>query len=364
MECVFSRFYGPLLTYKIRFDCSSLGSNSGYTCYQNSSRAVFNVTKNQRYRLRLINASGMATFQFSVDNHTMSVIESDSTMVEPTPSTRLNIAVAERFSVVVTTDQSPGNYWVRATVNTYCFASSNPVLDANVKGILTYTNSEDEPTDQNSVEWPGSDDLTCVDQNATALVPAVAQQAPPADVLYNIQFSFGIGANALDRAFINGTSWTAASTPTLNTIVPALRAGNQTFSKPGVASYGLTDQYIVNIPDYQVVDILLTNFDENAHPFHLHGHKFWVMGTSTDEYFSWDTYGSLNTTNPPQKDTIVVASYGWILLRFINDNPGLWAFHCHIAWHLEAGLMMQFQARDDLMKDWEIPSDVLELCNA
>jgi FtsP/CotA-like multicopper oxidase with cupredoxin domain len=305
----------------------------------------------------------MSTFQFSVDNHTMSVIEADSTMVEPTNSTRLDIAIAERFSVVVTTDQLPGNYWIRATINTNCFAFSNPVLDAGVKGILTYTNSEDDPLDQFSVGFPGSDDPSCVDFNATALVPAVAQQAPPADVLYNIQFSFGIGAYALDRAYINGTSWTPLDTPTLNTIVPALRAGNQTFNKPGVASYGLSDQYIVDIPEYQVVDILLTNFDENAHPFHFHGHQFWVMGTSAEEYFPWDTYGSLNTTNPARKDTIVIAPYGWVLLRFVSDNPGLWALHCHIAWHMEAGLLMQFQARNDLMKDWVIPSDVLDLCN-
>jgi hypothetical protein len=42
----------------------------------------------------------------------------------------------------------------------------------------------------------------------------------------------------------------------------------------------------------------------------------------------------------------------------------MWAFHCHIIWHVEAGLLMQFQARDDLMKDWVIPSDVLGLCDA
>jgi len=43
--------------------------------------------------------------------------------------------------------------------------------------------------------------------------------------------------------------------------------------------------------------------------------------------------------------------YGYTLIRFITDNPyfpylnllifsGAWALHCHITWHMEAGLLM------------------------
>jgi hypothetical protein len=52
------------------------------------------------------------------------------------------------------------------------------------------------------------------------------------------------------------------------------------------------------------------------------------------------------------------------LIRFVADNPGLWAFHCHISWHMESGLLMQFQTRSDIMKTWELPADVLGLCSA
>jgi FtsP/CotA-like multicopper oxidase with cupredoxin domain len=347
------------------FNCSSLASNSGYTCYQNSSRALFNVQQNKRYRLRLINTGGFAMFQFSVDNHTLSVIEADSTMVEPLQVHQLAIAVAERYSIVLTTDQNPSNYWIRAMLDTYCFTGQNPVLDAGVKAILSYTDSEALPTDHDSVSWSADPNVLCEDLNSTLLVPAVSQQAPPADVLYSLQFAFDIGDYALDKAYINGTTWVASAVPTLNTVVPGLRSGNSTFNATGVTpSYGLSDQYIISIPEYQVVDILLTNFDDASHPFHLHGHTFWVMAASSNQYFDWDSYGSLNTSNPLRRDTVIVDSYGWVLLRFVSDNPGMWAFHCHIAWHLEAGLMMQFQTRNDLMKDWVLPDDVLGLCSA
>lgn len=349
------------------FNCSSLSPSDGYTCFQNSSRALFNVDRDKRYRLRLINAGGSAMMQFSVDNHSLSVIESDSTMVQPVSVDRLYLAVAERYSVVLTANQTAGNYWLRSALDKYCFVASNPVLDAQgVRAILSYTNNATDPSDETSVAWGGDDNVLCQDLNTTLLVPTVVQQAPKADLFYSLQFSFEIFGQALDRAYINGTTWIPSDLPTLNAILPALKAGNATYNHTGQApSYeGLSNQLIIDLPNYAVVDILLTNFDDASHPFHLHGHTFWVMASSPDQYFDYGTYGSLNTTNPPRKDTVIVDSFGWILIRFINDNPGLWAFHCHIAWHLEAGLMMQFQARNDIMRDWTIPSDVLDLCNA
>jgi hypothetical protein len=97
------------------------------------------------------------------------------------------------------------------------------------------------------------------------------------------------------------------------------------------------------------------------------------MATSSDQYFPWGTdfYSQLNSTtsndytkNPMRRDTITLVAYSWALLRFRNDNAGMWAFHCHNAWHMEAGLLMQFQAKEDVMKGWTIPSDVLGLCTA
>ena len=26
-------------------------------------------------------------------------------------------------------------------------------------------------------------------------------------------------------------------------------------------------------------------------------------------------------------------SAGWVAVRFVTENPGVWPFHCHILWH-------------------------------
>lgn len=36
---------------------------------------------------------------------------------------------------------------------------------------------------------------------------------------------------------------------------------------------------------------------------------------------------------------------GWLVLGFVNDNPGAWLMHCHIAWHASQGLSVQFLER-------------------
>lgn len=38
------------------------------------------------------------------------------------------------------------------------------------------------------------------------------------------------------------------------------------------------------------------------------------------------------------RDTAVVNADSHIVLRYIADNPGAWIVHCHIDWHLVAGL--------------------------
>lgn len=282
-------------------------------------------------------------------------------MVQPLHVHRLEIAIAQRYSVILNANQTATNYWIRSQMNTFCFAVDNPILDPDVKALLTYTNSTEAPTE--SSDWADAVDDVCEDLNATLLMPSIVQEAPPAQTLYALQFSFQIGDYAIDRAYVNGTSWTAAEFPTLNEAVDGLKAGNNSFSTAGVSSaYTSPNQYVINIPQNQVVDLLVTNFDDGSHPFHLHGHKFWIMATSTDQYFDWSSYGLINNTNPIRRDTLTIDAYGWALIRFISDNPGLWAFHCHISWHVEAGLLMQFQARDDLMKDWNLPKSVTDLC--
>ena len=38
------------------------------------------------------------------------------------------------------------------------------------------------------------------------------------------------------------------------------------------------------------------------------------------------------------KDTVILPGHGYVIIRFVADNPGWWLFHCHIIFHISVSL--------------------------
>eukprot|EP00850_Spirogloea_muscicola_P004259 SM000018S03624 [mRNA] locus=s18:317222:321070:- [translate_table: standard] len=78
------------------------------------------------------------------------------------------------------------------------------------------------------------------------------------------------------------------------------------------------------------------------HPWHLHGHSFWVVGYGDGTFNSASDPAKYNLVDPPYRHSSPVLPYGWTTFRFIADNPGAWNFHCHIIWHQVLGMEAVF----------------------
>jgi iron transport multicopper oxidase len=121
----------------------------------------------------------------------------------------------------------------------------------------------------------------------------------------------------------------------------------------------------------EVVDLLVTNYDGGAHPFHLHGHTFQVIarsGAGPDDgppLTIPKNYAKNAPDAPLRRDTILIYGNGYAVIRFKVDNPGITLFHCHIEWHVEAGLTMVFvEAPTELQKlGLVIPDSHKNVCN-
>jgi hypothetical protein len=52
-----------------------------------------------------------------------------------------------------------------------------------------------------------------------------------------------------------------------------------------------------------------------------------------------------NFKNPPikLKDTIFIPVGGYVVVRFMSDNPGYWFLHCHIEMHQAEGMALIIQ---------------------
>ena len=74
------------------------------------------------------------------------------------------------------------------------------------------------------------------------------------------------------------------------------------------------------------VELVMVNRTPMPHPMHLHGHEFQVVEIDGVRFA-----GAV-------RDTVLVPPGRRVVAAFDAENPGLWAFHCHLLYHLDAGM--------------------------
>ncbi|KAI4963816.1 hypothetical protein ZWY2020_010428 [Hordeum vulgare] len=84
-----------------------------------------------------------------------------------------------------------------------------------------------------------------------------------------------------------------------------------------------------------VVDVVLQNSNmlnnkSETHPWHLHGHDFWVLGHGEGKFNpAADAWRLLNVRDPIMKNTVPLHPDGWTAVRF-RRTTWVWLFHCHV----------------------------------
>ncbi|RIB24408.1 Multicopper oxidase [Gigaspora rosea] len=327
---------------------------ASHKCIDKAGLSKFNFVPGKRYRLRVINTSAFSNFIFSIDEHEMDLIEVEGMMTKRHKIHRLIINVAQRYSVIVTADKLVSNFWMRADLQTDCFDdSSDQIVHLNpyVKAIVHYEGANNlDPTTKGWADNPNYHDH-CVDLNTSDIKPLFLENVPAkADQIIYLNASFENDDFNINRGLINGSTYVIdIYNPTINQVL----FENKHSFPPNQNVFG---QFNTS----QVIDIVVYNDDDGEHPFHLHGHTFWVLGSG--EVNTEPDYSKLNIYDPIRRDTATIPAEGWIVIRFVADNPGIWAFHCHIEWHVEAGLVAQFVELPNELRELKPPDDWEQLC--
>ncbi|KAH0309446.1 putative multicopper oxidase, type 1, partial [Aureobasidium melanogenum] len=292
--------------------------------------AQMTLTPNKRHRLRLINTSVDNAIRVKLDGHNFTVISADFIPVKPlTGQDWILLAVGQRYDVIFTANQTPGNYFFRAEAATDCYSGNNK----GGRALFTYS-------------------------GVTAANPTDSNEAPPTNGCSEL-VTVPYWTQAVDQ------SQYAAQVQTLSTgVAPGVTTNGQNFALWHLDTTAMminwdkpTLQYIfegnTSYPDpYAVIEVptegqwtywLIQMGQQNPplpHPIHLHGHDFFVLGSGAGVFDS--STASLNFANPPRRDTSILPGLGWLLIAFPANNPGVWLMHCHIAWHISEGLGVQF----------------------
>ncbi|MBL8959843.1 MAG: multicopper oxidase domain-containing protein, partial [Gemmatimonadetes bacterium] len=77
-----------------------------------------------------------------------------------------------------------------------------------------------------------------------------------------------------------------------------------------------------------------TSLHPMPHPIHLHGQRFLVL-----------SHNGVPRANLVWKDTVLLPVGDVVDVLVEMSNPGKWMMHCHIAEHLQSGMMGMFEVR-------------------
>ncbi|KAH7631021.1 multicopper oxidase-domain-containing protein [Sordaria sp. MPI-SDFR-AT-0083] len=363
------------------------------------------LDEGKKHLLILINTAVDTTFVFSIDNHTLEVVEMDFVPIVPYNTTNLKIGIGQRYHVLVHGLHNPyeaeryGNYWMRINPARKC--SKFPYGPDEQMGIIRYNTSYqtmDVPAPDPMSE-PPLYEMTCADEPLEKLIPKI-----PWTVGNPVNIDPNVDPKTLapNKRYIFNVGLTMSGGPNTSTpYIPDDQAYARwdmhiapfriNFSDPTLLSLSSLDSLITQ-PHLDIVT--LPNVDPNldkwvwmvitapdkvpqegariffpaAHPIHLHGHDFAVLRQSSKNWYDdpdighigegkrWFTPDKLNCENemldcenPTRRDVVLLPASGYVVIAFKADNPGAWILHCHIAFHASSGLAMQIIENKDLI---------------
>ncbi|KAK3733860.1 hypothetical protein RRG08_031800 [Elysia crispata] len=348
---------------------------------------TYSVTRGQTYRFRMIGSGSLYPFRVSVDGHPMTIIATDGYDIVPTVVDAVIINPGERYDFLILADNTPGRYWIRAQT-----------LEINVlyhiaQAILEYTGAPGpggeafssaktcSPQDRCQVlncpflHYPVSYNSDCL--KITDLKAKVKYEVPGEDPNEEVKDIF------LNFAF-PGTTWTPGSVngrAYKHPPVSSLTQPKEIDAASCDPKYCGEDKicacpYTITLEHNKVYQFILTNMGIGrgwAHPIHMHGHTYTVVkigypfydpvtaqvgadspdincGGKTTNFCneaiwantSWggNSVPGLTFNSPPRKDTVIVPSGGYVVIRIRADNPGAWFMHCHIELHSVDGMAL------------------------
>ena len=243
--------------------------------------AEVRIREGEVLRLRLINGSSTYSLRFQIDGHPLTVIASDGQPLAPVTVDNLLVGIGERYDVLIT-GKGSGSHWIRATTCT----------GQTIQAVLRYRDSD--PIEPKLAVKPQANPWGAkflAPSQLRSPGPVALAKAPYREIPLLIEGPFPVY-----RWTINGEAY-PKTTP-------------------------------IAIKKDEVVRMRFINRTNMEHPFHIHGHSFYVLG-APDE---------LNLNDPPYKDTVNVWPNSELVVLWQATNPGHWIFHCHVEWHIAGGM--------------------------
>ncbi len=276
----------------------------------------------------LTNVANTRTMNLSVDGVAMKVVASDlsaferETWVENVP-----IAPAERYIVDLTFSE-PGAYVLVNHVQALNHSTGVFFPERDTLAVIT--------VDGPSMEaWrPEANDRPDVSEDIDPFRSWI-NETPTHEIELFLRAT-GLSTVVdwvlkVDQAYFHPVEW-AGTMPMMNWSASG-RETEWVIREPSTGKENMDIEWRFDLGSTAKIRIhnLRDSMHGMQHPIHLHGQRFLVVA-----------YNGRPTDNLVWKDTVLIPAgmNADIVVEF--TNPGAWMMHCHIAEHLEAGMMSSF----------------------
>lgn len=262
----------------------------------------------ERVRLRIINAAASTYFYLNSATGPLSIIAADGMDVQPIKQSRLLIGMAETYDVLLTVPGS-GAWEFRATSQDGSGKASVFIGDGENKSAADIERLN--PYSMNVALAAVLDQLDETGQlsDKEALAQEKPRPLPPYKRLKAVKPTTLPKAAPVRRIQLklNGDMmryiWTINGTT-------------------------LTENSTIPVKKGEVLQMEIRNDSMMHHPMHLHGHFFrLLMEDGPDPKYA------------PLKHTVDVPPMSKRVIEFYANEEKDWAFHCHLLYHMHAGMM-------------------------
>jgi len=306
----------------------------------------------ERVRLRIINASAMSIFNVRIPGLSMTVVQADGENVRPVEVDEFQISVAETYDVIVRPTEDRAYTIVSEAIDRSGMGRATlaprPGMTAEVPPLRTV------PTlGMRDMGMGGMDHSAMAGMDHGGAGSAAAahdmsgmnmrdpDNAPP-------EMAVGVGVDMINMSPANrlgerptgleGVDHRVLVYTDLVSLAP-----NRDRRPPSrnleIHLTGNMERFMwgfdgrkfselvepIRFEKDERVRVTLVNDTMMAHPIHLHGHFFELVTGGPDGH-------------QPLKHTVNVAPGGKVSFDLTADNPGDWAFHCHMLMHMHAGM--------------------------
>ncbi|MEZ5690851.1 MAG: multicopper oxidase domain-containing protein [Rickettsiales bacterium] len=303
---------------------TDLSDVTGYSFLINGKTPEQNWTglfkKGERIRLRFINASAMSFYDVRIPELKMRVVSADGQNVEPVPVDEFRFGVAETYDVIVIPKEDKAYTIVAEPIDRTGFALATLAPSMGMKGDIP----KQRPRSALTMADMGMEhDISGMDHSKMShaeitqmredMKSGWAKAGTPA------------GDKALDYKDLRYLGTQKDIRPPERTIEVRLGGNMERYIwTMNGKKYNNAD--IVKLRYGERVRLKFVNESMMAHPMHLHG-----------------MFVQLENGQPagklPNKHTVIVPPGKSYSVLLTADEAGEWAFHCHLLYHMMAGMM-------------------------